>query len=144
MAKSTPEGKVKDKIKKTIKALGFWYYMPSQNGMGVSGIPDLIVCAGGLFIGIETKAPGKLANVTPNQQARIDEINGAGGLAVVTDDPVATGLALRAVKTLLERESVCSPSRLRAVYLATLQAGKAAGYDDALLDRVINGTKIWQ
>lgn len=144
MARSTPEGKVKDKIKKTIKSLGFWYYMPAQNGMGVNGIPDLIVCAGGFFIGIETKAPGKLKNVTANQQARIDEINGAGGLAVVTDDPVATGLALRAVKALLEREAVCSPARLRAVYLATLKAGESLGYTDDTLDRITKGMQTWQ
>jgi len=144
MAKSTPEGKVKDQIKKILKSLGFWFYMPVQNGLGVNGIPDLIVCAGGFFIGIETKAPGKLKNVTPNQQARLAEINGAGGLAVVTDDPVATELALRAVKALLEREEVCSPARLRAVYLATLRVGEVSGYNPATLNRVINGMNTWQ
>jgi len=60
-----------------------------QNGMGVVGIPDLICCWRGRFLAVETKAPGKIDDVTPNQQARIREIRAADGLAVVTDDPDA-------------------------------------------------------
>lgn len=83
----TPEGRVKDKVKKLLKARGIWYYMPMQNGMGVVGIPDLICCYGGRFLAIETKAPGKKRNLTPNQQRRISEILEAGGWAIVIDDP---------------------------------------------------------
>lgn len=84
---NTPEGKVKDKIKKILKVRGIWYYMPVQNGMGVVGIPDLVCCWKGKFLAVETKAPGKIANVTPNQRRRMDEIRAAGGIAIVTDDP---------------------------------------------------------
>ena len=82
----TPEGKVKDAVKKVLKARGIWYYMPVQNGMGVVGIPDIIGCWNGWFIGIETKGPGKKATVTPNQKQRLDEIQRHGGLALVIDD----------------------------------------------------------
>lgn len=94
----TPEGKVKKAVKIWLAARKIWYYAPVQMGMGVVGIPDFICCKPtvvsqemvgktvGLFLAVETKAPGKLRDVTPNQAARIAEIIMAGGLAVVVDD----------------------------------------------------------
>jgi hypothetical protein len=82
----TPEGKVKKAIKAYFKEIGAWYYMPMSNGMGRVGCPDFIVCYRGLFLAFETKAPGKLNNVTPNQRREIDAIVLAAGVAVVVDD----------------------------------------------------------
>ena len=82
----TPEGKVKKKVKEYLKDIGAWYYMPVSNGMGRVGCPDILVCYQGLFMAFETKAPGKIKNVTPNQQREIDDIQRANGLAHVVDD----------------------------------------------------------
>lgn len=82
----TPEGKVKDEVKKVLKEFGAWHYMPVQNGMGQVGIPDFICCIGGHFLAIETKAPGKLGNTTPNQERVLQEIRNHGGAAIVVDD----------------------------------------------------------
>ena len=82
----TPEAKVKDAVKKYLKAHGIWYYMPVQNGMGVVGIPDIIACWRGRFLAIETKAPGKRANTTANQERVIAEIIAHDGMAIVVDD----------------------------------------------------------
>jgi len=82
----TPEGKVKKKVKEYLQSIGAWYYMPVSNGMGRVGCPDILVCYKGLFMAFETKAPGKIKNVTPNQQREIDGIQGANGLAHVVDD----------------------------------------------------------
>jgi hypothetical protein len=82
----TPEGKVKKAIKAYFKEIGAWYYMPMSNGMGRVGCPDFIVCYRGLFFAFETKAPGKINNVTPNQEREIFEIIQAAGVAVVVDD----------------------------------------------------------
>ena len=60
--------------------------MPVSNGMGRVGCPDILVCYKGLFMAFETKAPGKIKNVTPNQQREIDDIQRANGLAHVVDD----------------------------------------------------------
>lgn len=98
----TPEGKVKDKIKKFLKERGVWFYMPVQNGMGVVGIPDLICCYRGIFLAIETKAPGKVKNTTPNQDARIAEINGANGIAIVCDCPEHITTLINAADTTLK------------------------------------------
>lgn len=83
----TPEGRVKEAVKKLLKAYGIWYYMPVQNGMGVVGIPDFICCYNGLMLAIETKAPGKRKDLSPNQENRIAEIRAAGGTVLVVDDP---------------------------------------------------------
>jgi hypothetical protein len=81
----TPEGKVKNEVKKWLKLHKIWFYCPVQNGMGVVGIPDFICCMGGRFLAIETKAPGKLNNTTPNQDRQLANIRFSGGLAVVVD-----------------------------------------------------------
>jgi hypothetical protein len=83
---STPEGKVKDACKKYLKGIGAWFFMPVSNGMGQVGIPDIICCYRGLFVAIETKAPGKINNTTPNQDRVIEAIRNTKGLAVVVDD----------------------------------------------------------
>lgn len=82
----TPEGRVKDAVKKVLKRRGIWYYMPVQNGMGVVGIPDLICCWHGHFLAIETKAPGKRSQTTANQDRVLQEIRDHDGYALVVDD----------------------------------------------------------
>lgn len=81
----TPEGKVKEAVRKFLRARGVWFYQPVQNGMGRVGIPDFVCCFKGIFIAIETKAPGKMHTVTANQQRVLDEIKEHGGLSLVVD-----------------------------------------------------------
>jgi hypothetical protein len=83
---TTPEGKVKAKVKLWLKARGIWFFLPANNGMGVSGLPDFICCYQGRMIGIETKAPGRIKNTTAMQNIQINAIREAGGTAVVIDD----------------------------------------------------------
>lgn len=82
----TPEAAVKDSVKKWLKTNSIWYFMPVPMGLGVQGVPDFICCAGGRFLAIETKAPGKRNNTTPNQDLQIAAIRAAGGDAIVIDD----------------------------------------------------------
>ncbi len=83
---ATPEGAVKAKIKAYLNQLGVWHFSPPANGFGRSGIPDLVCCHQGAFIGIEVKAPGKRNNTTTMQDREIAGINAAGGTALVVDD----------------------------------------------------------
>ena len=85
MAK-TPEGKVKDACKKFLKERGAWFFMPVSNGMGQVGIPDIICCYKGMFLAVETKAPGKRGSTTPNQDRVLQEIQNADGWAIVVDN----------------------------------------------------------
>ena len=76
----TPEAKIKAKVKKLLAEHNAYYFMPVQTGYGAQTL-DFLVCAYGLFIGIETKVPGR--KPTANQQRVVEAIQGAGGIAVV-------------------------------------------------------------
>jgi hypothetical protein len=79
---STPEGKVKDKVKDILREFGVYWHCPVQNGMGAPGL-DFWCCHNGVFFGIETKAPGK--RPTPRQAITIDNVRKAGGVVFVID-----------------------------------------------------------
>lgn len=137
----TPEGLLKKAVKKALTEQGFWYFMPMQNGMGVVGIPDFIVCARGLFVAIETKAPGKLgrapglvikrgpvvgmpAAVTANQRNRLGEIRACGGVAVAIDDMAQLHELLTYLRK--RRSRVSYLLRIAARVLRKLQAQRRA------------------
>ena len=82
MAK-TPEAKVKDKVVKHLKEIGAYYFFPVTGGYGSSGIPDIVACYKGVFVGIECKA-GK-NRPTKLQQKHLD-INACGGYAIVINE----------------------------------------------------------
>ena len=46
---------------------------------GVSGVPDIICCYKGRFLGLEAKLPG--SRLTPLQRRALEKINRAGGIA---------------------------------------------------------------
>ena len=52
----TPEGKVKAKVRKKLDEAKAYYFMPATGGYGKSGVPDIVACVNGWFIGIECKA----------------------------------------------------------------------------------------
>ena len=83
---ATPEGKVKDQIKKLLRDKQIWFFMPVPGRISVHGVPDFICCWNGRFLAIEAKAPGRRGNTTPNQDQRIKEIQRADGVALVVDD----------------------------------------------------------
>ena len=94
MSAMTPEGKVKAKVVRLLKAMKVWYFFPANNGFGKSGIPDIIAIVRGEFIGIEVKsATGK-----PTELQKIcgAEIERAGGTWVVVRDDI-TMMMLEAI-----------------------------------------------
>lgn len=103
----TPEGRVKAGVRRVLQAWGAWFFMPVPTGRGVAGVPDFVACVPvqiteemvghvvGVFVAVETKAPGKGSNVTPLQERQINAIREAGGCAEVVTD--ATQLEINAV-----------------------------------------------
>ena len=81
---STPEHKVKTKLKKILDEMGIWHFSPYQAGMGRAGIPDIIGCLDGYFIAIECKA-GK-GTTTALQERELNRILNAGGYALVVNE----------------------------------------------------------
>jgi len=53
-------------------------------GYGSSGVPDILACYRGVFIGLECKANGN--KTTRLQDANINEINFNKGIAFVVDE----------------------------------------------------------
>jgi hypothetical protein len=86
----TPEAKVKEVVRRTLRQLGAYYVMPSTGGYGVSGAPDFLVCYKGNFIGIECKANKN--KLTPLQKLNFDAILKAGGRTFLADEESVTTL----------------------------------------------------
>jgi Holliday junction resolvase len=80
----TPEVKVKKKVVAILKKHEAYYFYPVTGGYGRSGVPDVIACHDGRFIGIECKAGSN--KPTPLQQKNLDDIQAAGGVALVINE----------------------------------------------------------
>jgi Holliday junction resolvase len=76
----TPEGKVKEEIKRGLKALGAYWFMPVQTGYGARTV-DILACVGELFVAIEVKSA--TGRPTANQLAVLEAVRRAGGIAVL-------------------------------------------------------------
>ena len=80
----TPEKKVKNKVVQILKQYGAYYFFPATYGYGRSGVPDVICCYRGHFIGIECKAGSNVP--TAIQERELQSIEVAGGTALVIHD----------------------------------------------------------
>ena len=80
----TPEKKVKNKVVRLLKQYGAYYFFPASYGMGRSGVPDIVCCLQGRFIGIECKA-GK-NKPTPLQEKELADIIKACGISCVVNE----------------------------------------------------------
>jgi hypothetical protein len=81
---STPEKKVKESIKALLKKHNVYMFTPVTGGFGTSGVPDIVLCFKGKFIGIEAKAGS--GKPTALQEKNLAEIVKAGGIAVVVNE----------------------------------------------------------
>lgn len=75
------EKNFENKVKAFLKEQGCWFLKTWSNGVQRSGVPDLLVCCNGYFMGIELKAPnGKPSEL---QLWNVQKIREAGGIAIV-------------------------------------------------------------
>ncbi|HMA78503.1 MAG TPA: VRR-NUC domain-containing protein [Candidatus Paceibacterota bacterium] len=81
----TPEKKVKKKVVEILKQYNAYYFYPVTGGFGASGVPDIVTCVKGRFLGIEVKADAKKRGPTALQQKNLNEINATGGIGLVID-----------------------------------------------------------
>lgn len=81
---STPEKLVKKKVTTILKSIGAYYFYPVTGGFGRSGVPDIICCLNGNFIGIECKAGDNKA--TALQLKNLEEIRATGGFAFIVNE----------------------------------------------------------
>jgi hypothetical protein len=86
---ATPESKVKAKVKALLAKYKVYYFMPATHGYGSSGVPDIVACMQGKFIGIETKANGGVP--TALQMKNLMSIVDNKGISIIIDE---TGIGL--------------------------------------------------
>ena len=98
MKRKVTEKWVKSQIVKTLKQFEAYYFFPVASGYMTIGVPDIIVCYQGKFIGIECKANGNTPTVL--QSKNLKAIQTASGYAMVVDetDINAVSLLLNQIK----------------------------------------------
>lgn len=113
---ATPEGRVKDAIRKLLESKGVWFagrptpqvvtgwmYMPVPMGMGVAGIPDFCGIYKGRALYIEAKAPG--GRPSENQKKRHEEIRAAGGIVILADNAEVVAEELKGIESVFSERA---------------------------------------
>lgn len=93
------EAKLSRKIMNALRLRGYFCFKVHGSEFMMAGLPDIIVCAEGLFIGLETKLPSTRGNVSPRQVYVHSLINAAEGTALVV---CSAEEALMAVQKVVE------------------------------------------
>jgi hypothetical protein len=86
----TPEAKVKKKVVDAIKRNDAYYFFPATGGYGRSGVPDVVCCYRGVFVGIECKAGSN--KPTGLQELEMAKIRSAGGFTLVVNEDNINGV----------------------------------------------------
>ena len=75
-----PEARLVGKIQRLIESKGGrpFKIVGDKNGFQEAGIPDILACYRGHFIGLEVKQPGAERDVSPRQQLVLRQIYAAG------------------------------------------------------------------
>lgn len=95
-----PEAKLSRKIKDKLNEQGGWFFKVHGSALMMAGLPDLIGCWRGRFIGLEVKMPDKRDNTSVRQDYVHSLILKAGGVVAVVCSPEE---ALEVVRT-VDRE----------------------------------------
>jgi hypothetical protein len=85
-----PETKLQQKIRKAlVEHGGLDLYIFKMHGGPHSppGVPDLIMCYRGVFVGLEVKMPNRASKVTEVQAHHLNQIRRAGGYSRVVTTP---------------------------------------------------------
>jgi Holliday junction resolvase len=73
------ESKLSRDIIKSLHARKIFAWKVHGSPMTPAGLPDIIACVEGYFLGFETKMPGQRGNVSEVQQLRHEQIRISGG-----------------------------------------------------------------
>jgi len=79
------EKTIENKIKAYLESNGFYYIKVHGSGFMPKGIPDIIACVNGQFLGIEVKATGKKKQQSPYQKIHQKMIEKANGRYILVD-----------------------------------------------------------
>lgn len=77
------ESRLSGRIMKELRLNGAFCFKIHGGATMMAGLPDIIVCVGGEFVGLEVKLPGKRDNTSPTQKLVHSQIEQAGGRSFV-------------------------------------------------------------
>ena len=95
------EKNFENKVKKYLSSINAYYFKVWGGGFQQSGIPDVICCKNGIFIGIELKS--STGKPTELQKHNIKQINKSGGIGIILFPEV-----FEEFKTLMEEVTKCN------------------------------------
>lgn len=93
---------VENSIKEWLTSIGAYWVKHFANQFTRTGVPDLLCCVNGRFVGIEVKDPD--GEPTPLQLFNLKQIKKAGGVDILADN-------LKVVQDRLEKEGVWKPNK---------------------------------
>lgn len=99
---SQPEARLSASIRKACLARGAFGFKVHGGPTMMVGLPDLIFCYRGTFVGLEVKMPDGV--VSKIQERRIREIRDAGGIAFVVRSVASAMRALDRVDARLDKK----------------------------------------
>jgi hypothetical protein len=77
------ESKISGAILDELKKEGVFAFKIHGSALMMNGLPDIIACVEGMFVGLETKVPEKRSNTSKVQKYVHGLITQSGGIAVV-------------------------------------------------------------
>lgn len=80
-----PEARLSRRIMKALRDEGVFCFKVWGSEHTMAGLPDVIACVDGWFVGFETKVPGKKHTVSVRQRYVQEQICSAGGVATTVD-----------------------------------------------------------
>lgn len=109
----TPEGEVKNKIKKILDAHSEYitYLMYVPTGYGGVGTEDFTLCAYGIFMAVEAKATEKSKLSEMQKERRLKVLN-AGGIHLIIHKDNLDVLSMFLDKIRLKRKTIVDNYRL--------------------------------
>lgn len=91
------ESRLSRQIMTALRAEGIFCFKVHGSEHMMAGLPDVIACVEGKFLGLETKVPGKASNTSARQDFVHEQIRDSGGSAVVVTSVEQALAACRAL-----------------------------------------------
>lgn len=79
------EKTIENKIKEYLFSKGIYYFKVHGSNFMEPGIPDIVCCFDGSFLGIEVKRPGAKNEQSPQQKIHEENIKKAKGTYLLVD-----------------------------------------------------------
>jgi hypothetical protein len=77
------EARISSAIMEKLRLNGIFCFKVHGSALMMNGLPDIIACVDGMFIGLETKLPEKRKNVSAVQRLVHNDIMKSGGFVAV-------------------------------------------------------------